>query len=37
VPLLSGDPGSLADLATIARHLFPERAATPAPASGVGV
>ncbi len=37
VPLLSGDPGSLADLATVARHLFPERAATPAPASGVGV
>jgi len=37
VPLLPGDPGSLADLATIARHLFPESAATPAPASGVGV
>jgi anion-transporting ArsA/GET3 family ATPase len=37
VPLLPNDPGSLADLAAIARHLFPESAATPAPASGVGV
>jgi anion-transporting ArsA/GET3 family ATPase len=37
VPLLPGDPSSLAGLAAIGRHLFPEPAATPAPASGVGV
>jgi anion-transporting ArsA/GET3 family ATPase len=36
VPLLSADPGSLADLAAIAGHLFPARAEKPAPASGLG-
>src|SRR5206468_2305511 len=36
VPLLATDPGSLGDLAVIARHLIPD--ATPAPAaSGLGV
>ena len=36
VPLLATDPGSLADLAAIARHLIPDSALTPA-ASGLGV
>jgi anion-transporting ArsA/GET3 family ATPase len=36
VPLLSTDPGSLADLAAIAGHLFPARAEKPAPARGLG-
>jgi len=37
VPLLAADPGSLADLASLARHLFPEAPARAAPASGLGV
>jgi anion-transporting ArsA/GET3 family ATPase len=36
VPLLSTDPGSLADLAAIAGHLFPARTDKPEPASGLG-
>jgi anion-transporting ArsA/GET3 family ATPase len=35
VPLLAADPGSIGDLAEIARHLFPE-AAPPAAARGLG-
>jgi anion-transporting ArsA/GET3 family ATPase len=36
VPLLSADPGSLADLAAIAALLLPPRAEKPAPASRLG-
>jgi len=36
VPLLATDPGSLADLEEIARHLFPESPLARAPASGLG-
>jgi anion-transporting ArsA/GET3 family ATPase len=36
VPLLAADPGTLADLAIIARHLFPEPARDPMPARGLG-
>ena len=36
VPLLPADPGSLADLDTIGRHLFPETAGTAAEARGLG-
>jgi anion-transporting ArsA/GET3 family ATPase len=36
VPLLAADPGSLADLAAIAGHLFPARAQKAAPATGIG-
>ena len=36
VPLLSTDPGSLADLAAIAGHLFPAGTERPEPASGLG-
>ncbi len=36
VPLLEADPGSLADLAVIARHLFPEPATAATPARGLG-
>jgi anion-transporting ArsA/GET3 family ATPase len=36
VPLLSTDPGSLADLAAIGGHLFPARAEKVEPASGLG-
>lgn len=36
VPLLPVDPGSLADLAAIARHLFPDAAAAPRTASDLG-
>jgi len=35
VPLLPSDPGSLADLAAIGRHLFPESPAAAAPARGL--
>jgi len=36
VPILPTDPGSLADLTTIGRHLFPGPPAAAAPASGLG-
>ncbi len=36
VPILPTDPGSLADLGTIGRHLFPEPADSASPASGLG-
>jgi anion-transporting ArsA/GET3 family ATPase len=36
VPLLPADPGSLADLDLITRHLFPEAAYARAPARGLG-
>ena len=35
VPLLPNDPGSLADLAEIGRHLFPESAPAATPARGL--
>jgi anion-transporting ArsA/GET3 family ATPase len=36
VPLLPMDPGSLADLAVVARHLFPDPSPATEPASGLG-
>ena len=36
VPLLPADPGSLADLVEIGRHLFPGRRDAEAPARGLG-
>ena len=36
VPLLSADPGSLADLASIGTHLFPGAPHAAAPARGLG-
>ena len=36
VPLLPSDPGSLADLVALGRHLFPDGAEPAAPATGLG-